>query len=589
MGVGDSMLTNRQMRIIRLLLEYPDPLTSNDMASLFCVSNKKIQEEIQYIKDELGKKDIEVETKANGYSIRINQAALEYYQHLMVKLSYLEMEVEDDRVYSVLLLLLTKPNLTYERIANHLFVSTPLIFNMKDTVEKILHNFNLEFNQKGLNVEGDLRDKINLAAYVLFKIDNLELLDSRLAEVIAKNTKELESTNHVNGYLRDGEYRRIVYSVSYLEYMQLEYVSSNDECTPLMAEIKGKYASLIHDLILSYDEEYIEEHAKEYISKEDTRACLKELKEAYQIHVEDLDEYSEILVKKINSVIHLHELHIYPIYAPLWIVRENSPVSYICSLKVRDYIYKMMGIYVDEKEMVSVAYVFQQAFSRYNRLKKKLQIIVVSFKKKNYANICAGRMRAAYGEYIQDVKVLSKYEFLHYEDHYDLAVTDYPVEDFADKPNIVYNPLILNEYSMVYLKNVILQINTLQEKIISRINKKKAYATISGIEAEVLSKEMDAIINYSYGISMFYKKTNHKETRITFYTTDKPLKIDGNMINKICYVESGSDDSLHVVGKPLRMVIQDVFFLINLAKIQDDEGLIQLLEMAIEQMQEVVY
>ena len=51
----------------------------------------------------------------------------------------------------------------------------------------------------------------------------------------------------------------------------------------------------------------------------------------------------------------------------------------------------------------------------------------------------------------------------------------------------------------------------------------------------------------------------------------------------------GKNDSLHLIGRPMRMLLQDISFLLKVMKIDDENAFKELLQSTVRNLEEAIY
>ena len=100
---------------------------------------------------------------------------------------------------------------------------------------------------------------------------------------------------------------------------------------------------------------------------------------------------------------------------------------------------------------------------------------------------------------------------------------------------------------------------------------------------------VEEVIPYRYGTGCMILRTENDTSRVAIHVVDDPVSYRGVLYQTVCAVHIAKKDSLHLIGWPLRMILQDMGFMVQLAWIANDEQLQKAMRESLSRLHEAVY
>ena len=555
--------TQRQIQILDILFRYHKLVNSNELASLLSVSNKTIQSEIAVLKDICYSYGIVLESNTKGYRITRKDEVEIFMSEIAYKYDvYADISQDSKRAREMIIQILLKNECSFEYLSKKLFVSLPVLYKTRNEINKILQSYSLclQMNKgKGMCITGDERRKMHLFAWCVVSIHYEHLPDTW--NTYLKNTKR-------------SKYKNLLFA--YLANKQIQYTS-------VFSSLEHTNAALEYDLKIYENEEMMSSYSHESLNKHDLQEWVEKAVQHYRLKISDIQNFTDALYMRLHYILarETYGYRIPDLSAAQY--RENSPVSYFMAKKFSLYI---KDIYVmNESECLAIANIFQNAFIKYNRVNFKQSIALVYRNERGNTEIFASRIQAQYSAYIKEVDIYSMQEFYQNDKNYDLILTNYP--KYLIQEDAEYNPLCLDEISLNLVKKQILHFKKFEQSIVS-LCKKGCFQHISQSHVKEIIDHADMCIAYR-GSSAYVIYSDAEESFMEFFVSKDSLCYEGNYFNKLCVMHIGKNDSLHLIGRPMRMLLQDISFLLKVVKIDDEKAFKELLQSTVRNLEEAIY
>ena len=155
------------------------------------------------------------------------------------------------------------------------------------------------------------------------------------------------------------------------------------------------------------------------------------------------------------------------------------------------------------------------------------------------------------------------------------------------KEDAEYNPLCLDEISLNLVKKQILHFKKIEQSIVS-LCKNGCFQHTSQSYVKEIIDHADLCIPYR-GSSAYVIYSDAEESFMEFFVSKDTLFYEGNYFNKLCVMHIGKNDSLHLIGRPMRMLLQDISFLLKVVKIDDEKAFKELLQSTVSNLEEAIY
>lgn len=538
-------------------------MNSNELASLLSVSNKTIQSEIAVLKDICYGYGINLESNTKGYRITGKDEVEIFMSEIAYKYDvYAYISQDSKRAREMIIQILLKNECSFEYLSKKLFVSLPVLYKTRNEINKILQSYSLclQMNKgKGMCITGDERRKMHLFAWCVVSIHYEHLPDTW--NTYLKNTKR-------------SKYKNLLFA--YLANKQIQYTS-------VFSSLEHTNAALEYDLKIYENEEMMSSYSHESLNKHDLQEWVEKAVQHYRLKISDIQNFTDALYMRFHYILARETFgyRIPDLSAAQY--RENSPVSYFMAKKFSLYI---KDIYVmNESECLAVANIFQNAFIKYNRVNFKQSIALVYRNERGNTEIFASRIQAQYSAYVKEVDIYSMQEFYQNDKNYDLILTNYPKSLIQEDAE--YNPLCLDEISLNLVKKQILHFKKFEQSIVS-LCKNGCFQHTSQSHVKEIIDHADMCIAYR-GSSAYVIYSDAEESFMEFFVSKNSLCYEGNYFNKLCVMHIGKNDSLHLIGRPMRMLLQDISFLLKVMKIDDEKAFKELLQSTVRNLEEAIY
>lgn len=547
----------RQIQILACLMEYRKPLSSTQLAWLLCTSYKTVQNdlmEVMRLSSELG---ITISGNSAGYQIVMNENAERLYQKIQYEFSCWEsVDADTMRGYEMAAHLLYYGPASPEHLCACLYVSMPLFYRAKKQMEILLEQYHLQTvngRREGLRIYGNPVRRMYLFALCMDRLKD-ECHDPFLKQL-------LEETGLP------------VFEASLVVYAQKhdDLPFSNDRSTVLA--YAANHAS--------YEGFQLSQPMEEKL-----RQWLLQLCSLWHLHLRCDETFIRHLSAMIAWLIENEKEGVIIHDVPVSTIRENSPVSWFCSRRLK--VLLQDTVMMDDAMTGLTACLFQKAFSKENRVRMKKRIALISAERKEYISIFEERILQQYGSYIEEVKAVPLQQWEDCKEQFDLAFTSYPLSFFRDTDHVIFNPLVLSESSLSCVYSHIIERNRFQEKLERLYMDGCLVHTDNSLVREMMEK-CEEVIPYRYGTGCMVLRKETDTTKIIMYVMDDPIIWQGVQYHTICAVQIGKNDSLHLIGRPLRMILQDTGFVLQLGRIQSDEQLTTAMKEALSRLHEAVY
>lgn len=536
-----NRLSIRQIQILACLLEYRQPINSNQLAWLLCTSNKTVQNDIVEVARFCREHGVTLSGNSNGYQIEINETAERLNQIIQYDFSCREsLDADTMRGYEMAAHLLCDGRTSLEQLCACLYVSMPLLYRAKKQMEILLEQYHLKSvsrRKEGIWIEGNPVRRMYLFALCMDRLKE-EYHDDSLLERM-----------HETG-LPVFEAALVVYAE---KHQDLPFSSDRDS----VLEFYRK-----HDI---YSECRLPQHMEEQLKK-----WLAELCSFWKLHLRCDESFVRQLSTMIAWFMENEKEGVIIHDVPVATIRENSPVSWFCSTRLKEFLKNT--VCMDDAMTSLAACLFQKAFSSENRVRMKKRIALISGKREEYVSIFEDRILNQYGSYIKEVQIVPLQEWESCRKQFDLAFTSYPLSYFADTDHVIYNPLVLSESSLSCVRSHLIERNRFQQKLESLFLEGCFVHTGCSIIREMMESS-EAVIPYRYGTGCMIIHEEKGVTRIVMHVMDDIVTYHGVQYRSICAVHIRAGDSLHLIGRPLRMILQDTEFVMQLGRIRSDDQL----------------
>lgn len=267
------MLNEREKKLLRILLEASEALTTDILAFQLSVSSRTIKSDIKSINSKLKKKNIRINTKkGKGVWLTVPSKRENWiYDHLYTK-DVEENQTKGMRKYEIAKFLLEfNDYISIEFVCDNLYYSRSAITKELDDVETIFEKYNLKLlrNTLGLFVDGNEKD-IRTALVVLNEkmnlfIDLKELPQMKVFEGInIEGLYEIliSTENKYEIILNDKEFKNIFYYLAIMikrhkrSLFRRRFMKENNQEADNLYQLS---VSIMKDVCIQFDLEYSQE------------------------------------------------------------------------------------------------------------------------------------------------------------------------------------------------------------------------------------------------------------------------------------------------------------------------------------------
>lgn len=302
-------ISERDIEIIKILLNTDEPLVADELAERLRVSNKTIRNDLKKIEEYLIKRGLKL-LKKPGTGIMIEgpeNKKLDLSTELSSSVKFMEpFSPEARKNYILRRLFMSNKNITIKELAEELYVSKVTIHKDLESVEEWLSKYNLKLIKKtnyGIEISGDEENWRNAAASLIVSNKGQDeikelLYDDYTGRIDYKTLTRLKE-------LIDIDYKKLEKIVSNME-SRLEFMFSDEAFISLIIHIAISMERLRRnkDIRLSKDVLNKLKRHEEYTIAE---KAAKEIEENFNIKLPD-SEVGYILLHILGAKMQQNKL-----------------------------------------------------------------------------------------------------------------------------------------------------------------------------------------------------------------------------------------------------------------------------------------
>lgn len=395
----EYILNARQIKILKILKNSTQPISSKALAQDIGCSTKTIQVEVKNLNSTF--EDINIDSiRGIGYKLVGDTSSINFIDNKID-------ENDIDRVSYILkriLLLYKDKTLKIESLADEMYVSLSTIKNDLKEVKDILKEYNLKIVSKhklGIGIEGDLK---NIKKCILES--SLKYDDINLDDFFTNNIKE--SINSIRS--------EILYNVEKENIIFTDYEFNNMFnyiLISLSLENKIDYKEYIKEYIKYYKDKISKEHSKDYQQKikDSIDKFTKNLKLATSIDLIKDDIFKEYLYRHISSFCIKKELNINHQSIMAKDIKSKYPFAFELATIAKTTLEEDLAIDIDESETANIAIHIGGALQRtnYSENERVLKTIIVCASGVGTSMLIKAKLEAKFDKKLEILKVIPSY------------------------------------------------------------------------------------------------------------------------------------------------------------------------------------
>lgn len=479
-----TLLLERQIEIITLLLLKDDYCIADDLADALSVSNRTVRNDLSQIKVFLNEYGANLKAEPHkGYKII---ADIDCKQKILGHLDSARSLTQDEIIKAICVLLLSFENITYEDMTTYLDVSKQTLIKYVDIAEGSLSKHDIIVNKikgKGLSVEGkesDIRDYMKM---ILTDSESSSFIIALAEKTFLKSSSLIIARQIINDIETKAK-------VHFFEQRRLELLLSFSLYRISIGKTLDKSELNVKESLAANDNEYhlFYESLKSLPLSEAEKCFLVSIlleikvKHLNKKHDNDSDakQLAKFLMKKLQLLhpfgkdkreLFLNGLTSH-LNVALYRIRNNIPIQneLLDQIKISIsliYLYtkqqlmsqeEKYDVMFDENEIAYVAMYLASAFETSIKLDRKIKVLIECSFGTTTSAILDSRIR----QLITECEIIGPYstaEARKYLDNesVDLIITTHGGTNYK-QPTIIVNPL-LNPEDADYIRTRIFQLS----------------------------------------------------------------------------------------------------------------------------------
>ncbi|MGL5756399.1 MAG: BglG family transcription antiterminator [Paraclostridium sp.] len=395
----EYILNTRQSKIVEILKQSTQPISSKALAQEIGCSTKTIQVEVKNINSTL--ENVKIDSiRGIGYKLvgdikSIKEIKDETNNNDINRISYILKKV---------IFLYKDKTLKIENLADEMYVSLSTIKNDLKEVKNILHNYNLKIiskHKQGVSIDGDIEDlkKCILESSINYKDIKLE---DFFSEYIKKSIPQIKSEilynlEKENSILTDYEFNNI------FNYILIS----------LSLEDNKNYEEYINHYIKNYKDKFKKQDNKDFQEKilQSINRFTKNLKLATSIDISEDEVFKEYLHRHISSFCIKKEINVNNQNVIANDIKSKYPFAFELATIAKNTLEEDLGINIDESETANIAIHIGGALQRssYNDNDKVLKTIIVCASGVGTSLLIKAKLEAKFDKKLEILKVIPSY------------------------------------------------------------------------------------------------------------------------------------------------------------------------------------
>lgn len=393
-------MTQRELNIIKLLVNFKEPISSLILSQEIGCSTKTIQTEIKYINKKLKNAKI-LSIRGIGYKLEGNIDDINLNND-----NYNDIDRVDYIIKKLINISNKEENaIKLEELAQTMYVSLSTVKNDLKIVKKILENYNITITSKhkhGIAIDSNETDIIKCIIDLSNKKDNNININDFLTEEIKNNIFNIKKLllkilDNKKIIFTDIEFKNILNSIS----VYLSRYDYNKE------EFIKEY---IEEYIIKRDKILNDEDNKEQITNSIKEFC-NNLKLATSIDISKDELFEEYLYNHINNVYKKIKLGIYQPVINYSDTKIKYPFAYELAKIAKKTIENNLEIKINEEEIANIALHIGGAMERisYSEKKKVFKTIIVCTSGIGTSMLLKSKLENIFKEKLEIIKIIPAY------------------------------------------------------------------------------------------------------------------------------------------------------------------------------------
>lgn len=393
------ILSKRQSKIINILKNSRQPISSKALAEEIGCSTKTIQVEVKNINSTM--EDIKIESSRGiGYNLVGDISSLKNIKDEPINNDF-------DRISYIIkriILLYKGDTLKIENLADEMYVSLSTIKNDLKEVRHILKIYNLKIISKhklGISIDGDKKDLIRFILEISLKYENIHIEDF-FSDYVSLNVLSirndiLNKLEKENIIFTDYEFNNMFNYI--LLYLSLE--NKND-----YKDYIERYINYYQDKLKKQDDESTKNKILNSIDK-----FIKNLKLATSIDLSEDEVFKEYLCRHIISFCIKNDLNISNQSAMPNDIKLKYPFAFELANIAKTTLEEDLNIEIDESEVANIAIHIGGALQRSssNEEHKVLKTIIVCASGIGTSMLIKAKLETKFDKRLEVLKVIPSY------------------------------------------------------------------------------------------------------------------------------------------------------------------------------------
>lgn len=395
----NNILTIRQKKIINILKDTKDTISSNALADDLNCSNKTVQLEIKSINSILKKVKIE-SLRGLGYILsgdlsELENIRFEYDGYNLNRMSYILRKI---------ILLYNGDSLKVESLANELYVSLSTVKNDLKDVKCILKDYNLNIISKyklGIGIAGETKDFIKCILDIVIKYRDIKIED--FFSDFVKNNMDIIRYEFLKGLKNEDIICTDYGFKSMCNYVFL-YLSIESDIN--YKEYITKYINKYKDILNKKNDEIIKTQILKSIDN-----FIVNLKNITYVDFNNDNIFKECLCKHLINLFIKRDLNIKINDTNYDDIKINFPFAFDLAKVAKMTLEKELDIDIDEGEVGNIALHIGGALQRKsNKYKdKNLKTIIVCTSGIGTSMIIKAKLEDKFEDRLKVLKVIPSY------------------------------------------------------------------------------------------------------------------------------------------------------------------------------------
>ncbi len=402
------MITNREIKILKQIIESKSGISRNELSELLSVSTRTIRNDIHAINDYLHHYNINVDMdeKQSYYISQYDEEiARKVLDDCIKEYSIIPENNNDRNLYIFLELFGLHDAIEIKDISNELFISRSTVqLCIKETVEDFFssNRLNYKINANTISIEGKESDKRNTVYKLLFKYYNSEKF-MYITKVLKNfgyydDSQYIDLFNYIVQYFESNDIILSDKSIQILTIMLLivfdrinngfsievnyevdnstsmDFIKMEEYFSISLNEREKRYIGYLVDMSLIYSNK--NKMGNTRIAKVICEEFIVTICNEYDININIFKKYSYDLEKHINTMIHRITQNIFEDSnsSMCEYVKENYPFAFEIATNMILIIKKHLNVDITKNE---ICYIASHIAVIFNNNRKKINVAII--------------------------------------------------------------------------------------------------------------------------------------------------------------------------------------------------------------------